>query len=203
MIVIVRHGNTFETGEPARRIGADTDLPLTRRGEQQAEALGRCFADKGWNFARILASPLQRTWQTAEAIAACQSTHARIEQASFLREIDHGPDEDKPEEQVVARIGQDVIDAWDREAIPPPGWHVDADARMAAWREFLATSARDTAPVLAVTSNGAARFALLSDPALSGQLRELNSLKLSTGAFGVIAPDSNGAWRIAAWNERP
>ena len=96
MIVIVRHGNTFETGEPARRIGAGTDLPLTRRGEQQAEALGRCFADKGWNFARILASPLQRTWQTAEAIAACQSTHARIEQAlSGLRQIlDEAPAHD-------------------------------------------------------------------------------------------------------------
>ena len=202
MIVIVRHGNTFETGEPARRIGAGTDLPLTRRGEQQAEALGRYFADKGWNFGRILASPLQRTWRTAAAIAACQSTSARIEQAPFLREIDHGPDEDKPEEQVIARIGQDAIDAWDREAIPPPGWHVDADARIAAWREFLTASARNTVPVLAVTSNGAARFALLSDPALSGQLRKLDSLKLLTGAFGIIAPDPQGAWRIAAWNER-
>ena len=31
-LVIVRHGNTFEAGEPPRRIGARTDLPLTATG---------------------------------------------------------------------------------------------------------------------------------------------------------------------------
>lgn len=203
MIVIVRHGNTFETGEPARRIGAGTDLPLTRRGEQQAEALGRCFADKGWSFARILASALQRTWQTAEAIAACQSAPAPIEPAPFLREIDHGPDEDQREEDVIARIGQHALDAWDKAAIAPPGWQVDPQSRISAWREFLIATASETQPVLAVTSNGAARFALLSHASLTEQSHKLNSLKLSTGAFGVIAPDPCGTWRIATWNERP
>lgn len=203
MIVIVRHGNTFEDGEPPRRIGAGTDLPLTRRGEEQARALGRCFADKGWNFARILASPLQRTWQTAEAIVACQITPARIEPTLFLREIDHGPDEDQREDVVIARIGQQALDAWDKDAVAPPGWQVDPEIRTSAWHEFLIATASVTRPILAVTSNGAARFALLSHRSLSEQSRKLNSLKLSTGAFGVIVPGPCGTWQIATWNERP
>ncbi|MGA3882329.1 histidine phosphatase family protein, partial [Bacillus pumilus] len=48
MFVIVRHGNTFAAGEPPRRIGARTDLPLTAQGQAQAEALGAHFAALGW-----------------------------------------------------------------------------------------------------------------------------------------------------------
>lgn len=203
MIVIVRHGNTFEAGEPPRRIGAGTDLPLTRQGEEQAQALGRCFAEKGWSFARILASPLQRTWRTAEAIAACQSAPAPIKPAPFLREIDHGPDEDQREHDVIARIGQQALDAWDKDAVAPPGWRMDAEARIGAWREFLRASASESHHVLAVTSNGAARFALLAEAALAQQSRRLPSLKLATGAYGVIVSDPAAGLRIATWNARP
>ena len=39
-LVIARHGNTFESGETPRRVGARTDLPLTEKGRQQAQAIG-------------------------------------------------------------------------------------------------------------------------------------------------------------------
>ena len=52
-LVIVRHGNTFEAGEPPRRIGARTDLPLTATGVAQAEALARHFAANGVSFDRV------------------------------------------------------------------------------------------------------------------------------------------------------
>lgn len=203
MIVIVRHGNTFEAGEEPRRIGARTDLPLTAKGLQQADALGRCFADKDWRFSRIVTSPLLRTRQTAEAIAAHQALPVPIEPASFLREIDHGPDEGQTEQDVLARIGAEAIAAWDNQGIAPSGWSVDAAGRSAAWRAFLSESAAAPGPVLAVTSNGAARFALLSDPGLMRQSNGLASLKLSTGAYGIIEVTAEGGLRIAAWNERP
>jgi probable phosphoglycerate mutase len=96
MFVIVRHGNTFEAGEPARRIGARTDLPLTPAGVAQAEALGRHFAQQGWHFGRALVSPLRApgrrlrpSWRISRPSAA--------RPCEWLREIDHGPDEDRPE----------------------------------------------------------------------------------------------------------
>ncbi len=59
-LVIVRHGNTFEAGEPPRRIGAGTDLPLTESGIDQARALGWHFAKNRIAFDRVLSSPLIR-----------------------------------------------------------------------------------------------------------------------------------------------
>lgn len=184
--VIVRHGNTFAPGEPPRRIGAATDLPLVESGRAQAEALRIHFAELGWRFDRILSSPLQRTRETAALIAP----GGAIETADWLREIDHGPDENRTEEEVIARIGPDALAAWEHEAIPPPGWQVHAEARLAAWRALFDRADDET--WLLVTSNGAARFALL---ALGEQ-----PAKIRTGAFGML---EGGPWRVERWDQRP
>lgn len=202
MFVIVRHGNTFAAGEPPRRIGARTDLPLTEVGTAQAHGLGKHFAALGWHFSRVLVSPLARTRQTAQAILEHQDDAPEPETCDWLREIDHGPDEDKPEDAVLARIGADALAAWDLRAEAPPGWIVDADARQAAWRDLFAThSADETAATLLVTSNGAARFALRADPSLVSAA--LENLKLSTGAYGVIRRQADGTLHVQEWGRRP
>ena len=202
MFVIARHGNTFASGEPPRRIGARTDLPLTARGREQAAALGALFAAKGWRFSRALVSPLRRTRETAEAILAAQGAGApRAEPCNWLAEIDHGPDENQTEDKVLARIGGQALAAWDARAIPPPGWSVDAEARIAGWRAFFAKAGEES--ILLVTSNGAARFALLADPALAAAMAHLPGLKLPTGGYGVILRDARGTLEIADWGARP
>lgn len=195
--VIVRHGNTFAAGQPPRRIGARTDLPLTAAGETQAAALGRHFAQEGWHFAQVLVSPLLRTRATAAAIIAHQPGGKALvaQPCEWLREIDHGPDENQSEASVVARIGADALSAWDERAVPPPGWIVDGAPRLAAWRAFLKEAQGD---VLLVTSNGAARFALLAAGAGAGQ-----PLKLATGAYGVIRRDAGDVLHIESWGIRP
>jgi broad specificity phosphatase PhoE len=175
--VIVRHGDTFAPGDVVRRIGARTDLPLVASGRAQALALR---AHLPWAFDRVLAAPLRRTQETAALIAG------DAEPAAWLAEIDHGPDEGRPEAEVRARLG-DALHRWEQDAVPPPGWHVDAAARTTAWAAFL----RDlTGTALLVTSNGAARFALLA-------LGE-RPAKLRTGAYGVIED-----LRVTAWDVRP
>lgn len=204
MFVIVRHGNTFTAGEPARRIGARTDMPLTDNGLAQAQALGAHFARQGWSFSCVLVSPLLRAMQTAQAILAHQAGSPDPEPCEFLREIDHGPDENRTEDEVLARIGRQALSDWDRRAVPPPDWIVDADARCASWAKlFTGRQAGRNGPVLLVTSNGAARFALLADPALEAARRSLPSLKLPTGGYGVIRRKGNGALDVAVWGQRP
>ena len=198
-VFIVRHGNTFGPGEAPRRVGAATDLPLVDSGIAQAEALGRRFATDGIVFGRVLCSPLLRTRQTAERIVAPMAAPPPIEHTDWLREIDHGPDENQTEDVVIARIGEDALNAWDTRGTPPDGWTVDADRRIAAWRTFLA--APPEVDTLLVTSNGASRFALLAQPGLS-QDRE-GGLKLRTGAYGVLEPDGEGVLQITDWDRRP
>ncbi|MDF0486702.1 histidine phosphatase family protein [Sphingomonas sp. H39-1-10] len=195
IVTIVRHGNTFETGEPPRRIGARTDLPLVASGQAQARALGAALP----GFDRVLAAPLLRTRATVEAILATRADAPTIEDADWLTEIDHGPDEDAAEDAVLARIGHAALAAWDAEARVPGGWIVDAERRLAGWRDLWRQGA---GRVLVVTSNGAARFALRSDESLRRQAEALPSLKLRTGAYGVIACDADGL-RLIDWDRRP
>jgi probable phosphoglycerate mutase len=193
-IFVIRHGNTFASSAQACRIGARTDLPLVDSGHAQAARLGRWFADQGIAIDRLLTSPLLRARQTAQPIAdACR--HPVDGTRDWLGEVDHGPDEGQPEEDVLARVGAAALARWDSEAIPPEGWIVDAEARIAAWRAFFADGGAGAD--LLVTSNGAARFALIA----AGL--PLGALKLRTGAYGELAVDDAGAVHLVRWDERP
>lgn len=201
-LFIVRHGNTFGPGEAPRRVGVRTDIPLVESGERQAAALGGWFAGKGIAFNRALSGPLIRTRQTAQAILAASSAPCDLGIADFLAEIDHGPDENAIEDDVVARIGHDAIAAWDERAEAPEGWNVDREGRIAAWQAFLA----DVVPgnSLLVTSNGAARFALLATRALAEQASAAGrNLKLRTGAYGEIEQHGPDDFTIVSWDQRP
>lgn len=194
-LVIVRHGNTFEADQPPRRIGARTDPELTAAGRSQAEALALHFAAQRIEFDRVLTGPLRRTRDTANIITVRQHCQVTPELADFLIEIDHGVDENALEDRVEARIGHAALAAWEADGICPPGWSDDRPTRLAAWRA-LAAAAPPTGATLLVTSNGAARFALMAF-ALTPPSRSLR-----TGAWGTIL--INGASvSLEAWNVRP
>jgi probable phosphoglycerate mutase len=199
-LVIVRHGNTFEPGETSRRIGARTDVPLVASGRAQAARLAAWFAEQGYRFDRALSSPLGRARETAQTVLAVQPTPLPIERSELLVEIDHGVDEDQPEAAIIARIGSEAIERWDRQSIAPQGWVVDRDRRLSGWAELLVDARPST--TLLVTSNGAARFALLAHPRLASQAAALPSLKLRTAAFGLIDIDADGP-SLVAWDQRP
>jgi len=198
-LVIVRHGNTFESGEPPRRIGARSDLPLTAAGIGQADALARHFSGNGVTFDRVLSGALKRTRRTAEAIAGKQP----IETADFLTEIDHGPDEGQPESAVIDRIGNDAITLWETQWVAPEGWEVGAQWRLLAWREFVERVAEEMpgGTILLVTSNGAARFALAALGLKPGENRA--GVKFRTGSYGVLEVGSGADFRLVGWDMRP
>jgi probable phosphoglycerate mutase len=198
-VTIVRHGNTFERDAPPRRIGARTDLPLVTSGREQAAALGAAFAISGRAFDQAITAPLARSRETIDLILAAQSHRPALSSADWLTEIDHGPDENQLESAVVARIGQAALSEWDRDARPPDGWVVDSERRMESWRDLWRDGQGD---MLIVTSNGAARFALLSDAGLHMQALALPSLKLRTGAYGVVVRE-RGHLRLIEWDRRP
>jgi 2,3-bisphosphoglycerate-dependent phosphoglycerate mutase len=116
--------------------------------------------------------------------------------------LDYGPDEAKPEEEVVARIGQKALDAWDKQAVVPPGWEVNPAAIENGWMEFVRDVLCDNAKtILVVTSNGVARFA----PAITGDFEAFtkeHSLKLSTGAVASFRWEKHH-WLVDYWNRKP
>jgi broad specificity phosphatase PhoE len=197
-VVIARHGNTFDAGDIVLRCGARTDLSLSNSGRRQAQALGQALAkDYADGFDEICVSTLQRTQQTAALALASMGLSNAVTVEGFLDEIDYGPDEGLPETDVVARLGQAAITAWDEQAIVPAGWQCDPPAINMAWGRFLDNvMRRNKQRVLVITSNGIARFALQHARDFEGQL------KLSTGAYGVLQRQHDH-WRVGAWNVRP
>jgi len=130
-LVIVRHGNTFDAGDVVTRVGGRTDLPLSSSGQAQAAALARHFAAAGTVFATARSSPLKRTRATAEAILAAVRNAPELTTDLFLREIDYGPDENRPEEEVVARIGKAALDEESANAVIMAArahWFADEEA---------------------------------------------------------------------------
>lgn len=193
-LIIVRHGNTFDKGDVVTRVGGRTDLPLSVSGQAQAESLARHFAGKP--FASARSGPLKRTRQTAAAILAAQANPPELTTDLFLREIDYGPDENRPEDEVLARIGKPALEAWERDFIPPPGWRVDPAALIGNWQETFVELRDQPGDHLIVTSNGIARFALTAAGAHG------RDGKLATAAWGIIVLEGEMVG-VEGWNIRP
>lgn len=193
-LIIVRHGNTFESGETPRRVGARTDLPLTEKGLIQAERVANWLKAKNIIPDVVVSGPLKRHLQMAETITgAFQMDAATVLPA--LTEVDYGPDENKPEEEVIARVGSGAIELWNTQAIVPEGWQVDVDGFRNIWPELAKTYIGKT--VVVITSNGTARFALdLFDQ------KPVENLKLGTGCLGILEK-TDDTWHFKNWHIKP
>lgn len=202
-LIIARHGNTFEDGERPRRVGVRTDLPLTEKGREQARAIGRWLKDNNKKPDAVFCSRLRRTCETAEIAMIGAGCALHVQQEAMFNEIDYGPDENKTDEEVIARIGAQALKDWDERAVVPPGWKADPQEIARNWLAFGARLERDYSgcTILVVTSNGIARFA----PHLTGNFAAFSAahaLKISTGALCVLESAANG-WAVEAWNIRP
>jgi 2,3-bisphosphoglycerate-dependent phosphoglycerate mutase len=203
-LLIARHGNTFGPGDIVTRVGT-TDLPLVESGLQQGQRLGAYLKQKQFIPDVIFTSKLQRAIQTAEQAQTIMGTHLSLETLSIFNEIDYGPDENQPEDRVIARVGKDAIQAWESNATVPDGWKVDPSDIIKNWLDFSVRLRRDYAgkTCLVVTSNGIARFS----PYLTGDFSAFSakhSIKISTGAVCVFThtPPST-VWNCLQWNIKP
>ncbi len=63
----LRHAES--DGNANGQIQGQSDLPLTAMGEGQASELARRWKSEGRQYDQVIASPLQRTWRTAQIIS--------------------------------------------------------------------------------------------------------------------------------------
>lgn len=203
-LLIARHGNTFGPGDVIRRVGV-TDLPLTPAGLEQGRKLGAYLKQQCQVPDVIFTSQLKRAIQTAEQAQQAMQSTLTIHPLAIFNEIDYGPDENKPEEEVVARIGKDALKEWDEHAKVPAGWKVDPQQIIHHWQEFSLQLLREYPgqTILVVTSNGIARFA----PYLTGDFASFaieHGIKIATGALCVFQKNpTSPTWDCLQWNIKP
>lgn len=203
-LLIARHGNTFAPGDIVTRVGT-TDLPLVASGLVQGEKLGVYLKQNNLIPDLIFTSQLKRAMQTAEQVQNVLKTNLPIQPLAIFNEIDYGPDENQPEEKVLARLGSSALHEWENHAKVPDGWNVNPNEIIKNWQEFATKLRQDYAgqTSLVITSNGIARFA----PYLTGNFSEFtkqHSIKISTGALCLFANlASSDDWQCCFWNVRP
>ena len=202
-LIIVRHGNNFTKEQTPLRVGARTDLPLveTERGTN----VGKYLKMRTMIPDVVISAPLKRTMETARlAIAALDKDIDLIVDERF-REIDYGPDEGKPEAEVVARIGQKALDEWERAAIVPDGWLVCVDDIISSWKKFAdeIENVYANKTVMVVSSNGIIRFA----PHLTGDFEKFSqefNIKVGTGSVCILEKEKEDKnWRVIEWGTKP
>jgi probable phosphoglycerate mutase len=202
-LIIARHGNTFESGETPRRIGAKTDLPLVASGQLQAKKLGAWLKANNIFPDIIYTSQLKRAIETAQFAIAEAGLNRAIYQSEAFNEIDHGVDENKPDPEIVKRIGADAFNKWEHENIMPEGWSPTPDIIQKHWADFAqhCVEVNNGKTVFVVTSNGLARFvptiAHNADDIAKGYNR-----KMATGALSILEYENN-IWTIKSWNIKP
>ena len=202
-LIIARHGNTFGPDETPLRVGARSDIPLVESGKQQAQKMGEWLKQHALIPRTIYTSELKRTFQTAELMVNEFNIEVPIIKDQRFNEIDYGPDEGKPEAEVINRIGEAAIQMWDDNAIVPNGWEVDPNIIIQNWLAFggFIQETHNNQIILVVTSNGTARFS----PYLLGQFEKFKAqypIKISTGALCILQRAHNN-WEVKRWNVRP
>lgn len=199
-LVLVRHGNTFAAHETAVWVGARTDLPLTAEGFAQASTAADFIKSRYEEFSAVISSPLQRTQQTASAIASLYNLSITLDDA--LREVDYGAWEGLSNADITARYGSEILRAYQDKDIWPEalGGAAAQTHYHGAIVDFLHKIQKNYADqtCCVVTSNGILRmiYALITNQPAG------NTAKVKTGHISEIQ-HQNGAWQIKFWNCDP
>lgn len=203
VLILVRHGNTFEADQTPTFVGGKTDLPLTAKGEEQGQAIATMIAQRFAPLSGITCGPLKRTHRFAEMIAAPLSQVFTVDER--LCEIDYGLWENKTSAEVRAAYGDALVDAWEKDGVWPEdmNWAPSKQKFERNVKDLLdeqrkKLQANNAHNRVIVTSNGFLRFVYA---AITGKPADASS-KVGTGAYCVLEPTADG-WTIQAWNQKP
>jgi probable phosphoglycerate mutase len=207
LLLLARHGNTFEAGEKAVWVGARTDLPLTAKGREQAAALAAAVRPLKPRIERMIAGPLKRTREYADIIIHSVGFEAAAAADERLREIDYGLWEGKSSEEIRALGGDLELQAWNERGEWPrsPRW-TPSPAKIAANTAALANELADALSAesvgLLVTSNGILKYFLKLVPGAFEEMAARGALKVATGHCCALRHGERG-WQLAFWDREP
>jgi probable phosphoglycerate mutase len=180
-LYLIRHGET-ESNRLGLALGRQ-DVPLNERGLWQAERAGQALTDEP--LAAVYSSPLERTLNTARAVA--EPHGLTVETDERLIEMDIGEIDGLTFAEVRKRY-PGLLEAWvsdDGPNEPMPGGERLVDVQERGWSvaEELATRHREEA-VAAVTHN----FVILTLLArvLGMEIAGFRRLRHSVGAISVL-----------------
>lgn len=173
-IILVRHATTPATG---RRLGGWTPgVHLDEGGRAQADAVARRLT--GLDVAAVYSSPLERTRETAQAIARAQGLRVRTRRE--LGEVDYGEWTDRPLGQLRRRKLWTTIQTTPSRVTFPGGESIRG----------MQARAVDAVESLAADHEGATIVAVSHADVIKAIVAALLGMPLDTFQRLVVAPAS-------------
>ena len=217
ILILVRHGNTFSSGDKVVWVGKGEDLPLVKRGEEQASEVAEALRPLKFSISSLLTGPLMRAKGTAEIIREELSLKDReISIDPRLDEIDYGEWGGKSNDELLNMGFQKELEEWNSRGIYPhsAGWGVSEEELMERADSFLTELSGEnlTGEVsnggihIAITSNGILRYFLRQIPSAYKSYADKGLLKVRTGAISVFRSSRDGEssrWEVLCWNVLP
>ncbi len=198
-LFLLRHGNTFESHETPRQVGARTDLPLTQYGQAQAAFFANYLKINNIIPSTIYAGSLKRQTETAQIVGKTLNVENKIATGiAALNEIDYGLWEGLTTEEI-CRHWKEEHQLWDACGIWQNHFKGTQEGHIKNIGEWLknlsnAYAAGDT--VVAVTSNGILRF--FNQLVKNG----VGQSKVKTGHFCELIL-LKSSLHIVSWNQDP
>lgn len=156
-VLLVRHGSTVLSAED--RFAGETDVLLSDEGRAQAAALAARLEKEA--IKAVYASPMKRTRETAEILAACHNL--KVETVDGLREISHGRWEGLTRPEVEERFPEEYS-CWERDpfSFAPQGGETGLAVTARALPALLGIVERNQGNIVLVVSHKATIRLLLS-----------------------------------------
>jgi broad specificity phosphatase PhoE len=206
-LILGRHGNTFNEGDPVVWVGAKNDLPLVEKGVQQAEHLARNLAKAHIDPGVIYCSPLERTRRYAEIVKIERVSKAEIIVDHRLLELDYGSWSGLTDNEVGEKFSEDELRDWKIHGVWPKhnDWsdseeQVERDVQSFAYD--IAHNHHNLDVVLVISSSGRLRHFLKLIGGAYQEYAKRETLGLKTGNISVLAYQS-GHFSLICWNEDP
>lgn len=206
-LILARHGNTFQSGEPAYYVGSQHDLPLVPFGILQAQSIGQTLLEEHCHLAAVYTGPLQRMRTTAQQALLAMHCPLQAVIDPRLDELDYGLWSGLTSEEVRARFGDGEYESWEHQSQWPLSgkWSESAEAVTARITDFAQDLVQRHAhqdKILVVASNGCLRYFL---KLVSGAFEEKiaqRQLKIGTGHVCQLQYHQN-IWSLDYWNRAP
>ena len=183
-VILVRHGET-DWNEVRRIQGGNSNTLLNERGRKQAESLALRLKQE--KIQAIYSSPLQRSLDTAKAIAYYHQLEVGIEPS--LREIEVGQLEGVSASELGKRLSEFLTTSIEGKVLPrAPGGESLLEVKERAWDTIKRLIKRHPDGVLVLVSHYFTILTVICS-VLGLPLSQIGRLRLSTGGISVISLD--------------
>lgn len=197
MIILGRHGNTFQSSSESVWVGSSTDLELTNFGRTQAFYVIKYMEVNNFEPKIIISAPLKRTVEYSEIIANHFEADLIID--IDLIELNYGLWEGRNNDYIIKEFGCQALLEWEQQLVWPNisnQWGEDFDTVLTRVGIVLNKLSKYESDVFVCTSNGILRFIYY----ILKNERDASQGKVKTGNICVLA---NKCLELMEWNFTP